>query len=153
MSAVKAVATAAAGGLILAGVTGHVAVPALSAPAATTANASGIVAYADQEGLRKYGWGASEDACLYTLWQGESGWSQYADTETTGLTPPGAPYAYGIPQAYPSTKLPLAAQSASAGGSSSARVQVRWGEGYVETTYSTPCNALASKRAHGNKGY
>lgn len=151
MSARKAVVTAVAGGLILAAVKGSAQV-ASAPPAAVAADVSGNVA----EGQRlaaQAGFTGSQWDCLYTLWQGESNWSRYADSETTGLTGPGAPFAYGIPQAYPSTKLPLAAQPASAGGSSSARAEIRWGLRYIETTYGTPCSALAFKRAHGNKGY
>jgi hypothetical protein len=100
------------------------------------------------------GWTGGQWSCLYTLWQGESGFSQYADTRASGLDPAGASvFAYGIPQARPATKMPRSAQPASLGGRSNPRTQIRWGLGYIAHVYGTPCNALAFKRAHGNQGY
>jgi hypothetical protein len=102
----------------------------------------------------RLGWTGSQWSCLYTLWDGESGWSQYADTRKSGLDPAGATvFAYGIPQSRPATKMPHSAQPASLGGQSKPKAQIRWGLIYVKTTYGNPCNALAFKRAHGNQGY
>jgi cell wall-associated NlpC family hydrolase len=114
--------------------------------------AAGNVALGQQFAAQR-GWTGHQWDCLYSLWQGESGWSQYADTRTTGLTAPGQPDAYGIAQAYPQTKMPLAGQSPAMGGQSDPRTQIAWGLGYIGRTYSTPCRAMAWKRAHGNRGY
>lgn len=100
------------------------------------------------------GWTGRQRACLNTLWRGESGFSQYADTRVTGLdASDAAVFAYGIPQARPAAKLPLAGRPADLGGDSNAATQIRWGLGYIEHTYGSPCAALAAKRANGNRGY
>jgi hypothetical protein len=113
----------------------------------------------------RYGWSGSQFSCLYDLWEGESGWSQYADTRASGLDPAGASvFAYGIPQArghgsqsggvtapYPSWVQ--AANPSDAGGSSDAREQEIWGLWYIHGAYGSPCAALAFKRASGNQGY
>jgi hypothetical protein len=109
---------------------------------------------ADQLAASEYGWTGSQRGCLNTLWRGESGFSQYADTRQTGLDSAGAQvFAYGIPQARPASKLPEAGQPASLGGQSEASAQVHWGLRYIKRTYGDPCAALAFKRAHGNRGY
>ena len=96
-----------------------------------------------------YGWTGSQWACLDTLWAGESGWRTNADTEASGLTAPGQPYAYGIPQAYPGQKM----ATAGADWKTSPATQIRWGLRYVASVYGTPCSALTAKRENGNKGY
>jgi resuscitation-promoting factor RpfB len=101
-----------------------------------------------------YGWDGQQRRCLDTLWAGESGFSQYADTRASGLDPAGASvFAYGIPQSRPATKMPHSAWPASLGGSSDPRTQVRWGLRYIASTYGSPCAALAAKRASGNLCY
>jgi hypothetical protein len=108
----------------------------------------------DRMAAEDYGWTGGQRSCLNTLWQGESGWSRYADTRKTGLDPAGAAvFAYGIPQARPATKLPHAAQPSDLGGQSNAPGQIRWGLSYIRRTYGSPCAALAAKRANGNRGY
>jgi hypothetical protein len=162
--------SAAAGGLLCA----HIATQGASASggspqpatvAAAPADVSGIVAWADRFGLLEYDWDSGEDACMRTLWQGESGWSQYADTRKSGLDPAGASvFAYGIPQArghgddidgvtapYPPSYN--AANPAGLGGDSDPYTQVRWGEWYVHYTYGSPCAALSFKQAHNDEGY
>jgi resuscitation-promoting factor RpfB len=100
------------------------------------------------------GWTGSQWSCEYTLWDGESGWSHYADSRRSGLDPAGAAvFAYGIPQARPATKMPRSAWPADLGGQSNPRAQIEWGDGYIAAVYGNPCNALAFKRAHGNRGY
>jgi hypothetical protein len=102
----------------------------------------------------QHGWTGSQWSCLHTLWQGESGWSQYADTRVSGLDPADATvFAYGIPQGRPATKMPKRAWPADLGGRSNPRTQEEWGLGYIADTYGNPCSALAFKRAHGNAGY
>ena len=100
------------------------------------------------------GWTGQRWSCLYTLWDGESGWSQYADTRASGLDAAGATvFAYGIPQSRPAQKMPRSAWPADLGGRSNPKAQVRWGLQYIQRTYGDPCSALAFKRAHGNQGY
>lgn len=160
-------ATAAIGGLILAGVSkqgdGGGAQP--ESMAAVPVSVNGNVALGQQIAANRYGWTGSQWDCLYNLWQGESGWSQTSDTRASGLDAPDASvFAYGIPQArghgpdvdgvtapYPSSFM--AANPASLGGSSDPRTQVRWGLAYIRSTYGSPCAALAFKQAHNDKGY
>jgi hypothetical protein len=128
------------------------------------AGTSGNVALG-QKIAAEYGWTGAQWSCEDTLFEGESGWSQYADTRQTGLDPAGATvFAYGIGQArghgsvingvtapYPASAQ--AANPASLGGSSDPATQLRWADGYIASVYGTPCSALAAKRASGNKGY
>lgn len=76
------------------------------------------------------GWAKTELACLVPMWGRESGWNAHAGR-------PNGPY--GIPQAYPGSKM------ASAGGEwlDDYRVQIRWGLGYIAGRYGTPCGAWA----------
>jgi hypothetical protein len=100
-----------------------------------------------------FGWAGSQDRCLGELWQQESGWSQYADTRKTGLDPPGASvFAYGIAQARPYSKMPVAGWPADKGGQSDAETQVRWGLEYLSATpygTHTPCGAWDHETAYG----
>ena len=83
------------------------------------------------------GWSKKDFACLVSLWNKESGWNAHAGR----VNGP-----YGIPQAYPGTKM------ASAGGDwlNDHRVQIRWGLGYIAGRYGTPCGAWANSVAHGS---
>lgn len=126
---------------------------------------NGNVALGQRLAAKKYGWTGSQWNCLYTLWQGESGWSQYSDTRASGLDPAGAPvFAYGIPQARghgsdiggvtaPYPPAYAAGNPASLGGSSDPRTQVLWGLRYIASTYGSPCAALSYKQSTGNQGY
>jgi membrane protein involved in colicin uptake len=76
------------------------------------------------------GWSASQCNDLGTLWQKESGWS------TRAHNPSGA---HGIPQALPGSKM----ASAGPNWQGSARTQIAWGLGYIESRYGNPSNALA----------
>jgi hypothetical protein len=67
-----------------------------------------------------------------SLWNKESGWSQYADNPSSG--------AYGIPQALPPTKLPAAGQQS---GGSSVSAQETWGIQYIAGEYGSPSAAWA----------
>lgn len=87
-----------------------------------------------------YGWGQPtagnvqwED--LIKLWTQESSWSNTAMNPTSG--------AYGIAQALPSSKYPLAGRPPSMGGSSNAGVQITWGLGYIKGRYGDPAGAWA----------
>jgi hypothetical protein len=83
------------------------------------------------------GFGTSADwSCLYNLWSRESGWNVYAEN-------PGG--AYGIPQAYPGSKM----AEFGADWQSDASTQIRWGLSYIESIYGTPCNAWDHELATG----
>jgi hypothetical protein len=79
-----------------------------------------------------YGWGpGSKDwPYLESGWEEESGWNQYA------ANVPSDPYdnAYGIPQANPGTKM----ASAGSGWKTDPATQIRWGLGYIKSTYGSP---------------
>ena len=68
--------------------------------------------------------------CLDEVWQKESSWEYDAEN---------ASGAYGIPQSLPASKM------ASAGSDylTDPTTQIRWGLGYISSTYGTPCNAWA----------
>ena len=73
----------------------------------------------------------NEWACLYQLWARESGWRVEANNQGSG--------AYGIPQALPGSKM------ASVGDDwqTNYETQIKWGLGYVNGRYGTPCGAWA----------
>jgi hypothetical protein len=98
---------------------------AASAPPAdpTAAEALG------RELLADAGFGTAADwACLYSLWNRESGWNVYAEN------PSGA---YGIPQAYPGIKM----AEFGADWQTDPTTQIKWGLSYVDGLYGGPCNA------------
>ncbi len=75
--------------------------------------------------------------CLYALWAKESGWNHFAQNRSSG--------AYGIPQALPGSKM------ASAGDdwATNPETQIRWGLGYIEARYGTPCDAWGHSQRRG----
>lgn len=77
------------------------------------------------------GFEIDEFPCLDKLFTKESGWDHKARNPTTG--------AFGIPQALPGSKM------ASKGDDweTNPKTQIRWGLGYIEGRYQTPCNAWA----------
>ena len=78
----------------------------------------------------------SEFGCLNAIWTRESGW-RYNAANASG--------AYGIPQALPGSKM----ASAGADWQTNPATQIRWGLGYIKSTYGSPCNAWAFWQAHG----
>ena len=82
------------------------------------------------------GWSASQCNDLGTLWQKESGWNSRAHN------PSGA---HGIPQALPGSKM----ASAGPNWQGSARIQIAWGLGYIDSRYGNPSNALAHSYSTG----
>lgn len=108
-----------------------------------------------QQLAAKYGWGSGvEWNALVSLWDGESGWSRFADTRKSGLDPQNASvFAYGIPQSRPYSKMPKSAWPEDKGGQSNASAQINWGLDYIKHTYGSPSSAAGFKARSGNLGY
>jgi hypothetical protein len=87
--------------------------------------------------LGSYGWSSGQFSCLDSLWNEESGWNVYATNPSSG--------AYGIPQALPGSKM----ASAGPDWQSDAATQIRWGLGYIQALYGSPCGAWAHEEADG----
>jgi hypothetical protein len=86
--------------------------------------------------LGSYGWSPGQMSCLIPLWNRESGWS------TTAANSSGA---HGIPQALPGAKM----ASAGADWQTDPATQIRWGLGYIQATYGSPCAAWAHEESAG----
>ncbi|WP_308285295.1 lytic transglycosylase domain-containing protein [Actinoplanes hulinensis] len=71
----------------------------------------------------------SEFSCLNKLWDHESGWNYRATNPSSG--------AYGIPQAYPGSKMSSIADD----WKINPATQIKWGLGYVKGRYDSPCGA------------
>lgn len=84
----------------------------------------------------QYGWDSGQMGCLDPLWNRESGWSPTAANRSG---------AYGIPQALPGDKMASAGPDWQTDGDT----QIRWGEGYIKSTYGTPCGAWDHELAQG----
>jgi hypothetical protein len=87
--------------------------------------------------LGSFGWSSSQFSCLQPLWNAESGWSVSASNPSSG--------AYGIPQALPGSKM----ASAGPDWQTSAATQIRWGLGYIKSTYGSPCAAWSHEQTYG----
>ena len=87
--------------------------------------------------LGSFGWSSSQFSCVVSLWARESGWNIYASNPSSG--------AFGIPQALPGSKM----ASAGADWQSNAATQIRWGLGYIQQTYGSPCAAWDHSEAVG----
>jgi hypothetical protein len=87
--------------------------------------------------LGSFGWSSSEFGCLQSLWNAESGWNPTASNPNSG--------AYGIPQALPGSKM----ASAGADWQSDPATQIRWGLGYIKSTYGSPCAAWSHEQGTG----
>jgi hypothetical protein len=74
--------------------------------------------------------------CLDDLWNQESGWRWDAEN---------ASGAYGIPQALPGDKM----ASAGADWETNPATQIKWGLGYIQDVYGTPCSAWDHEEADG----
>ncbi len=75
------------------------------------------------------GWGEEQYSCLVALWTRESHWNVSAMNPNSG--------AYGIPQAYPGSKM----ATAGADWQTNPATQITWGLGYIAARYGTPCGA------------
>jgi resuscitation-promoting factor RpfB len=86
--------------------------------------------------LGSYGFASSQWGCLDDLWERESGWVYNAEN---------ASGAYGIPQALPGSKM----ASAGPDWQTDPTTQIKWGLGYIKSTYGTPCGAWDHEEADG----
>ena len=85
--------------------------------------------------LPEFGFAADQFGCLDALWISESDWRVDADNPTSS--------AYGIPQGLTET------HDMPPGYMTSAEVQIRWGLGYIQDAYGSPCNAWSFKQGNG----
>jgi len=106
-----------------------VAVGALAIPPATDVQKGSNRALGQQMAADLYGWTGDQWACLDTLWQHESGWSQTSGNQQSG--------AYGIPQALPGSKM----AAYGADWQTNPATQITWGFHYIQDRYATPCGA------------
>jgi hypothetical protein len=87
--------------------------------------------------LSSYGWDDDQFGCLDSLWERESHWNVYADNPNSS--------AYGIPQALPGSKM----SSAGADWATNPVTQIKWGLGYIEDRYGSPCSAWGHSQSSG----
>ena len=80
---------------------------------------------------------SSQWGCLLNIWNRESGWNYQAENPYSG--------AYGIPQALPGDKM----ASAGADWQTNPATQIKWGLGYIQSIYGTPCGAWNFELANG----
>ncbi|MGJ7452239.1 hypothetical protein [Aquipuribacter sp. MA13-13] len=86
--------------------------------------------------LGSYGWGGDQWSCLDNLWEKESNWNHTAANPSSS--------AYGIPQSLPGSKM----ASAGSDWETNPETQIRWGLGYIEDRYGSPCSAWEHSRAN-----
>lgn len=87
--------------------------------------------------LAEFGFSSDQFGCLDSLWTRESGWNVYADNPSSS--------AYGIPQSLPGSKM----ASAGADWATNPVTQIRWGLGYIQDRYGSPCGAWAHSESNG----
>ncbi len=87
--------------------------------------------------LPEFGFSSAQFGCLDALWSRESGWRVNADNPYSS--------AYGIPQALPGSKM----STAGADWMWNPETQIRWGLGYIEDRYGSPCGAWGHSQGHG----
>ena len=83
------------------------------------------------------GFGIDQFPCLDKLFKKESGWNYRATNSSSG--------AYGIPQALPGKKMASIADD----WETNPATQIKWGLGYIEGRYSTPCGAWSHSQSTG----
>ncbi len=86
--------------------------------------------------LAEFGFSADQFDCLDSLYMSESGWRVNADNPSSS--------AYGIPQALPGSKM----ASAGSDWATNPITQIRWGLGYIQDRYGSPCSAWGFKQAN-----
>lgn len=87
--------------------------------------------------LADYGFSASQFGCLESLWQKESGWNPHAQNPSSG--------AYGIPQSLPGSKM----ASVASDWRTNPVTQIKWGLGYIQGRYGSPCAAWGHSQRVG----
>jgi hypothetical protein len=87
--------------------------------------------------LSTFGWDDDQFSCLDSLWTRESNWNVHADNPHSS--------AYGIPQALPGSKM----ASAGPDWANNAVTQIKWGLGYIEDRYGSPCSAWGHSQSQG----
>jgi hypothetical protein len=87
--------------------------------------------------LVEHGWSYRQYQCLDRLWMRESSWNHRARNPWSG--------AYGIPQALPAAKM----RTAGPDWRTSPATQIRWGLGYIQSRYGSPCSAWGHSAATG----
>ena len=87
--------------------------------------------------MLKAGFKISQFPCLDKLWKKESGWNYRASNASSG--------AYGIPQALPGSKM----GSVASDWKTNPATQIKWGLGYIEGRYDTPCGAWSHSQSTG----
>ncbi len=131
--------SAAAAGLVLAVLAGRAHPPASGGSSAPIGAAASSNVALGQRLAGRWGWGTGPQwTCLDELWTRESGWR-------TQVWNSGGSGAYGIPQALPAAKMAAAGLD----WMTDPATQIRWGLGYIATTYATPCGAWAHETADG----
>ena len=80
---------------------------------------------------------AAQFPCLNDIYSRESGWRYNAENAESG--------AYGIPQALPGYKM----ASAGPDWQTNVTTQIKWGLGYIQQRYGTPCGAWSFWEANG----
>ncbi|WP_433531481.1 lytic transglycosylase domain-containing protein [Micromonospora sp. CA-263727] len=83
------------------------------------------------------GFAIDQFPCLDKLWNKESGWNPKAHNRSSG--------AHGIPQARPGNKM----ASVGADWETNPVTQIKWGLGYIEGRYGTPCKAWTHSQNTG----
>jgi hypothetical protein len=86
--------------------------------------------------LLQKGFGLEQMPCLDKLWTKESGWNHLAENRNT--------HAYGIPQAYPGSKMATFGSD----WKTNPATQIAWGLSYIKGQYKTPCGAWAYFQAN-----
>jgi hypothetical protein len=109
-----------------------VSAPIVVQPAPDPSTAQGI-AY---NMLASFGFGTDQWGCLDDLWSQESGWRYNAEN---------ASGAYGIPQALPGSKM----ASAGPDWQTNPATQIKWGLGYIQSVYGSPCAAWSHEQSTG----
>jgi hypothetical protein len=87
--------------------------------------------------LADFGWDEGQFSCLDNIWSQESGWQVDAENPSSG--------AYGIPQSLPASKM----ASAGSDWQTNPATQIRWGLGYIQDRYGSPCEAWSFKQGAG----
>lgn len=87
--------------------------------------------------LGQFGFSSDQFGCLDSLWTRESNWTWNADNPSSS--------AYGIPQALPGSKM----SSAGTDWETNPATQIKWGLGYIQDRYGSPCGAWGHSQSNG----